>query len=383
MGVGRIPGIYGARSIFGCILHHGPLGFEVDPLTEFQVKRPGVMGVFESQLVAPNPGVIDVSGSQDEAELKLLFDVYGAVKDAKARPFMYWKQKKKKYKVEDYVRYRNAYFGSAEEYQRYLAKSREELDADKEVLRKYLEPSKKVRNLVPEWKKSQNVFYAWVRKAYEKKLGDKVDVPKLIKSMMSESLKTALAKVKVDYGKEFQYGGFNPRPMKLEGYRLGTISEHAVGNALDIESSANAHIKMDIWDHILAFTSKSLDHSTRKAKWKSAPKELYESIKSLNDEFVARFAGAVQKVKDDAKKLASASGATAQQKVESAKRLKDPLKAAMADNGHLEGIGRSFLEDWGRTGFFNLPWDLVKELHEEGFLWGATFNDPDLHHFEL
>jgi hypothetical protein len=26
---------------------------------------------------------------------------------------------------------------------------------------------------------------------------------------------------------------------------------------------------------------------------------------------------------------------------------------------------------------------LVKELHEEGFVWGATFSHPDLHHFEL
>jgi hypothetical protein len=268
MGVGRIPGIYGIRSDYGCTYYHGPLGGDLDSLSQFQGKLPGVMGRAASQLAPGSSSSANALVTQDEAELKLLFEVYGAVKDAKARPFMYWKMNKKQYKVEDYVKYRNAYFGSAEEYQRYLVKSREELDADKEVLRKYIEPNTKVRNKVPEWKKAQDIFYAWVRKAYEKKLGDKVDIPKLIKSMMSESLKTALAKVKVDYGKEFQYGGFNPRPMKLEGYRLGTISEHAVGNALDIESATNAHIKKGIWKHILAFAGKSLDHSTRKAKWK-------------------------------------------------------------------------------------------------------------------
>jgi len=35
------------------------------------------------------------------------------------------------------------------------------------------------------------------------------------------------------------------------------------------------------------------------------------------------------------------------------------------------------------TGFFHLPLELVLELHAHGFTWGATFPDPDLHHFEL
>jgi hypothetical protein len=109
---------------------------------------------------------------------------------------------------------------------------------------------------------------------------------------------------------------------------------------------------------------------------------LYESIKSINDAFVVQLAGAIKKVKDDAQKMASAPGATPQQKTASAKLLADPLESVMANNADLKGIGRSFLNEWG-TGFFNLPWELVKDLHEEGFLWGATFDDPDLHHFEL
>jgi hypothetical protein len=37
-----------------------------------------------------------------------------------------------------------------------------------------------------------------------------------------------------------------------------------------------------------------------------------------------------------------------------------------------------------KTGFFQLPLELVLELHEHGFTWGATFGtNVDLHHFEI
>jgi hypothetical protein len=61
---------------------------------------------------------------------------------------------------------------------------------------------------------------------------------------------------------------------------------------------------------------------------------------------------------------------------------KNPLGAAIEGNDSLKKIGAKFIGEW-QKGFFNLPWELVKEFHEEGFLWGATFEHPDLHHFEL
>ena len=118
----------------------------------------------------------------------------------------------------------------------------------------------------------------------------------MIKSQMSEKLKNALKQVKLDYGKSFRAGGFNPRPMKLNGYRLGTISEHAVGTAIDIEAAKNAHIPTSTWNDILTYTGKSLDHSTRKTKWKSKPKELHDDIKAVNDEFEKKLKKVVQHV---------------------------------------------------------------------------------------
>jgi len=382
MGTGRIPGPLGMRSMTGCVLRRGPMNPYAYFDEEFPQVTRGPMGTNK------DPGAklaesTDKSAKEDEDELKLLVKVYGAIKNRKGnKSYVYWKKKKRQYRVEDYVKDRNAFFGTATAYQTYRQKAHGELEADKKKLRRYIEPPLKKRKKVAGWEAAQDVFYAWVRKAYEKKLGDKVDIPKLINSQMSEKLKKALKQVKLDYGKSFQAGGFNPRPMKMNGYRLGTISEHAIGTAIDIESAKNAHIPTSRWNNILTFTGKSLNHATRKTKWKSKPKELYDEIKAVNEEFVKKLKKTMDDTVAEAKKIAEAENSTPQQKAAYELIKKEPLSAAINNSPALKGIGASFLKRW-KNGFFSMPWELVKELHEEKFLWGATFSHPDLHHFEL
>ena len=382
MGTGRIPGPLGMRVITGCILRRGPMDPYVYFDDEFPQMTPGPTGTNK------DPGAkltesTEKNSKENEDELKLLVKVYGVVKNRKGdNAYVYWKNKKRQYRVADYVRDRNAFFGTADAYRSYRKKAHDELEADKKKLRRYIEPPPARRKSVAGWEGAQDVFYAWVRKAYEKKLGEKVDIPKLISSQMSEKLKAALKQVRLDYGKSFQAGGFNPRPMKMDGYRLGTISEHAIGTAIDIESAKNAHIQTATWNHILTFTGKSLSHTMRQSNWKSNPKELYDAINAINAEFVKKLKKAMDDTLAEAKKNAEAENSTAKQKAEYETVKKDPLKACMEKDAALKGIGAIFLKRW-RNGFFALPWELVKELHEEKFLWGATFSHPDLHHFEL
>ena len=131
----------------------------------------------------------------------------------------------------------------------------------------------------------------------------KADAPKLIKSQKSEQLTKALERVTKDYNKKLHSEGFNFRPEKLGGgYLLGTISDHAVGNAIDIEPKKNAQIEAETWNSILHFTEKSLNQATRKSQWKTAPHDLYNMIKVINDEFVAKLAKAMKDTQDAAKK---------------------------------------------------------------------------------
>jgi len=96
--------------------------------------------------------------------------------------------------------------------------------------------------------------------------------------------------------------------------------------------------------------------------WKTAPEQLHRAIVELKDLFVSKLAEAVA--------AQAAAGAP------------NALGEVITASPDLQKVGVKFVEKY-RNGFFDLPWALVKELHEEQFLWGATFKRIDLHHFEL
>lgn len=407
MPIGRVPGPFGKEGEFGCVLRPHALGKLVGSSTdgEYIPSTPGPMGTngdAGSAAARSQPAVLE----EDKNELRILQDVYGVMSSSgesyKCSDPM---TKRLVDNVDAYLRDRDSYFGSRAEYLVYRNKAILELDAEKEKLRKLIEPPAALRKKKADWKSAQDVFYSWVRKAYEKKLGDSAYIPKLIGAGMSETLRAALTKVRLDYGTEFLSGGFNPRPMKLSGmYRLGTLSEHAIGNAVDIDAANNAQIGATGWAHVLKFTGKTLDQATRKSRWKSAPQELHTAIEEINAEFVRKLEEEIQKAtkaidaeneaaakKEEDAKTAQAENAASGQVVTPAKKVAppkkamikaDPLTRAIAGNTELKSLGSSFIKQW-QKGFFALPWELVKELHEEKFTWGAIFKDPDLHHFEL
>jgi len=308
--------------------------------------------------------------ADEKRELEILQSVYGVVRD-NTNPYRTFVKKPKGHWVYDYTTYyqdRAAFFGGPIDFADFKAAALAELDADKAKLRDLIEPPKKVRNQNPDWKDAQTIFYCWVRKAYQKTLGPDVDVPKLIRANKSEALKAAMERVVMDYGQKVNPQGFNPRPKKTAGggYRLGTISEHALGNAVDIDPAHNPQISPTIWNHILNFTGKKLSTIDRVAKWKAEPAALHKAIKEVNDEWVSRLATAL-------KPPANADPAA---------KPKDPVEAAIAANADLKEIGKGFINRW-KSGFYTLPENLVKAFGKEGFIWGATFPNVDLMHFEL
>ena len=261
--------------------------------------------------------------------------------------------------AEAYGEHRRKFFGTDKAYQEFAAESDLELDTDR--LRRFIEFNKKGQE------EAQKIFYRWVRKAY---INDGVtDVPAQIRRGMSDDLKAALDLVKATYQGTFKSGGFNPRPKKDAHYRyrLGTISEHGTGNAIDIEDQDNPILSKDDWNFIKTLTGKTVDQSA--TKWKSDPKSVWKGIKDINDEFVKKVASEVKLIEDErAKAPATASAAKV--------KLPEPIDVVL--KGHLG------LKKW-KDGFFTLDWELVEALSEHDFLWGATFypGSVDLHHFEL
>lgn len=297
---------------------------------------------------------------QGVRELELLREGYGNVLDRDGNvAYAVLGQAGWSYRADEYLTHRDTFFGSSIAYEAYLAKARAELQASSGKLRKAIV----VHGKPPRWEEAQDVFYAWTRRAYENVLGSAADIPALISANASEKLRIALRQVEADFGGRFRRQAMSARPMKTpRGYRLGTLSDHALGEAVDIQPETNPQIEAEQWKAILAFTGKSLDQATRKRKWTTAPQELHRAIVEINELFVSKLAEAV-----------AAHEAAADT---------DALAAVVKADPHLRKIGLAFVRSH-QKGFFDLEWALVKELHEEKFSWGAIFSRVDLHHFEL
>jgi len=174
MGIGRIPGPYGTIGIFGCVLNPGPTRIFDDFSGEFSHLTPGSMGI-GNDLSATIAQYVNTPAKEDEEELKLLFQVYGSIKNKKGKSYSHWKKKKLEYDVANYVRDRDEFFGSTKAFQDY----RDKLDAEEGKLRGLIEPPVRgdAREKIVDWKKAQDVFYVWVRKAYDNLPGDEGGCP--------------------------------------------------------------------------------------------------------------------------------------------------------------------------------------------------------------
>ncbi len=302
-------------------------------------------------------------------------------------------------RVQDYVRARTFMFGVHASYQAYANESDDEL-IKTEWPRRRRRPIK-LRSLIEfsDNIKKQQIFYRWVRKAYEEKYGDDVNVPELIRKGMTpelaEKIKEVRGSVRVKniHDENFHAGGFNPRPQKLDkAYRLGTLSEHATGMAVDIDDTQNAQIDARDWKFIEDLVGQKV--SNRRARWKGDEddvEDLWDDINSLSEAFVKKVASEVKRIEDERAEKAKkekeeqeklkAAGkepekASEHHKKEEKKKVLPPLQEVL-------GSHYQHLSPWVTTGFLHLPLELVLEMHAHGFTWGAIFSDPDLHHFEL
>ena len=290
---------------------------------------------------SPPPGVSAKSEltvtDEDKAEFKLL---KGKITDADA---------------DAYMKHRNEFFGSRAAYAAFA------IESDKE-----LNDTKNLRKLIELKGDAQTVFYRWVRKAYHN--NGVADVPSMIKRGTSQKLADELAKVKLAYGQKFMAGGFNPRPKKSAKYqyRLGTISEHATGNAIDIESGSNPILSKGDWDFLQKFSGKKTDLSLD--RWKKDPDAVWKDVKDFNDEFVKKLAAELKRVE--------AERNSAPKPTKPAVTSPTPVEVVLGKHAGLHKHA---------SGFFTLDQKLVHLLHEHGFRWGATFypGSVDLHHFEL
>jgi hypothetical protein len=234
---------------------------------------PAVAGQWEPMTYSQrwDPQVPEPRSSRSRAELEagrdeleLMFAVYKLVMSAKGVPYAKGTGHGRSYLVEAYLNDRDAYFGSTQAYMAYRDIALNELEVDSAALRGRLEPNKEARPKLKRWREAQICFYAWTRKAFERRLGSDDKIVGIIRLGSSKALQSALAQVKVDYKGKFVKQEANARPIKKQGgYKLGTLSDHALGDAVDIDPKKNAQITVEQWKAIQAYTGLTLSKATR------------------------------------------------------------------------------------------------------------------------
>jgi hypothetical protein len=274
--------------------------------------------------------------------------------------------------VEAYVKKRREKFGdkadSDEEYVKASKTADDEFDGIKNLIGQ-AEDSMAARKLL----------YRWLRKDY----GD--DAVKTVKAGMTPELKAKLDAVKDSMGGR-KAGGFAARPQKVGGdYILGTLSDHATGKAADIAPEKNPQIPSSEWTWIKTFTGESPDLSAE--SWKKDPKAMWKAVNDTNEAFKKKLKEKITEATAPAAAASTATPAATPPVVAKADAPAAPVKSeadVIKDVLKDVPVVRKCVQDNGKdSGFFELPEDLVVALHGQDLLWGATFTNVDLHHFQM
>ncbi|MGY2012130.1 eCIS core domain-containing protein [Nocardia gipuzkoensis] len=303
--------------------------------------------VVQRQAAPATVGHADVPTAQDEEEFNQL----------KGRIITNDKMTTPIATVGDYVTYRHTFFGSRTAYEVEAAIADTEFDA--------MQPS--IRDRIGQKKEStaaKKVLYRWIRQAYVN--SGIADPMGMIERGATEELTTHMAEIKARYP-WIKLGDFAARPKKLHGrYRLGTISEHGMGKAVDVEPSKNPQIPRREWATVLDLAGMSVDIT--RSRWNADPGAVWQSIFEVNSAYVTTLSRRAEEVRS--------RRAAAGNDPDNPPAYKDVLakNQTLMETARRNGIGH---------GIFDLDEQLVLDFAALGYIWGATFPDPDLHHFEI
>lgn len=303
-------------------------------------------------------------------------------------------------------------FGSYRSYYEFAKES----DAEVEKVRHALDEQPTVA--------AQTIFYRWVRWEYVKRGLDPLQrISQEMSAEMGARIKAARAELLRESGIALKVQGFNPRPKKAPlgkggGYRFGTLSDHAEGNAVDIDPDHNLFVSNATWKYILAQpTTARPKGDLTLHRWVNDPEGMYEDLVAVSDSWrdEARRRFEVERhVRQEAGSLVPQLTAPAVEGLSgSAPRMPElpptPIlglrapeqrkgktishrypqtkREEVADAALANVPGMSVADKVAsvQTGLMALRSEVVLKLRAKGLVWGAAFQDPgkDIQHFEL
>ena len=274
-------------------------------------------------------------------------------------------------------------FGSYHQYYDFAAVSDTELDRP---VGKRNKPLRTYIDKMPH--AAQTIFYRWVRKEYVDRGIDPVAV---IVAQGGPEMGTRLAAARKATGQPIPAGGFNPRPVKsTEGaYTFGTLSEHATGDAADIEPERNLDLPDEAWRYMQQQVGMKPIDASRK-RWRDQASELYDEIAELSRRWAEHAQRLVAAQLWAERKAGTLVGQLRRPDIlpppherlvlsTEATRRRATVLAALRDVPIRNDVKVASV-----YGLMTLTKDVVMALRKQNLVWGATFRArKDLHHFEI
>ncbi len=245
---------------------------------------------------------------------------------------------------------------------------------------------------------SERVFFYWVAWEYCQRGFTDAQIIALFDAQIVPELRSAIAGAEARLGAKIPVQGFCPRPQRNgKGYVMGTLSEHGLGRAVDIEPDKNPIIDAEVWPRMEALLGMHVDRSRR--RWNEEPDVLYDDLVAFSELWAASVLALIESKQNAPARAANFArqhpgtladygsvGAPAPKGhslLDSAPYSTEKPAATLAGMLGVKVAQAEAMLKLPGLKLLNHPRQRVLALREQGLVWGATFPNVDLHHFEL
>ncbi len=295
---------------------------------------------------------------------------------------------------DEYVRRVKTTWGSLQSYLMW----RNDSDA---LLDKPLPSGGTVRRIINEHGETQRVFFYWVSWEYHRRGLDDAAIVALFEAQIVGQMREAIAAAEAKLGATIPVQGFCPRPQRDDhGYVMGTLSEHGLGHAVDIEPSKNPIVGAATWHAIEARVGRKVDRSRR--RWEQHPDQLYDDLVAFSLAWAAIVVDEIEAARRAPARAANFArrhpgtlvdyggvgrpDAAPHPLLDDIPPPVDDKQLAVKTIARLLHVDLEEAAPLAATPGYELvshPRKRVLALREQGLVWGATFPNCDIHHFEL
>lgn len=281
----------------------------------------------------------------------------------------------KKFKnLTEYLNFRKTIFGSNQKYKKSLDSSFKQINSKElqNYLNSHMEKFKNYSNKDERLLYCGYSLFTWTRRGLNYEgfkdlksliISEGFEQSKPIRAKMISNLQSIANSIKTTL--TIHEGAIRPKKVgDSYSYNLGTYSDHGFGFAIDINENSTATISSEVWNKIVEISKVQFDRfieypiNNDEAKLRN----YFDKLIEVQNNFINNYIINEENYRE--------------------------VNSSISDKNLLSTL-KGFKSKYENTRtpiktFFNIPFEVIKALLDENWVWGITFNkQADLHHFQF